>query len=61
MRQASHVSPITCFMLKVYLKYHPREHDLYEAADGVYKKCLEKILVLTARKMYSKKQYGNHT
>jgi site-specific recombinase XerD len=32
-------------VLKVYLKYHLWEHDLYEAVDNTYKKCLEKILV----------------
>lgn len=31
-------------MVKVYRKYHPREHELYEAVDGRYLERLERVI-----------------
>jgi site-specific recombinase XerD len=36
-------------VLKVYRKYHPREHELYEAVDGSYLKRLEGVCGEVAR------------
>jgi hypothetical protein len=31
-------------LAKIYRKYHPQEHDLFDAVDGVYKQRLEPAL-----------------
>jgi hypothetical protein len=37
--------------MKVYRKYHPREHELWEAVDGEYMKRLDVIVAGRERGM----------